>query len=861
MHTEACLPVAIMYKKAVVYIFWLLVQLYALPVWGQTPDSLGIVQAEEPAHKYRISGVVKDKKTDEPVPFATVYFQGTQSGAPANLDGLFEFELDELPNDTLVFNALGYKTVIRLLDTSKRTFGFYITLETSSNKLNEVVVFAGEDPAIALIKNVIRRKEANNPDKTRNYYYEAYNKMEIDLLNLSKEAFERLPIPYLRNFGFIYDNMDTADNGDRFLPFFLTEALSDYYFQRKPKKVREIIKATQIRGINNKSFEKYLGTMNLDVNPYENYILFFDKKFVSPINNAGPTFYKYKIIDTTYLQDYRIIHLSYTPLRPGENCFTGTIRIVDSVFAMEYMDAVLPKETNINWIKSASFYKQYAPVGDSIWFCNKEHLTAKMLPPGDIIKPPGFIARKTTHYSNVLINDDRITQMVNKYKTDIILTDTAREVTEATWVALRPDTLSKNERAIYNMFDSLEQNDTYTKFRKLMRVLATGVIKWGPLEFGPYWNLYSFNQIEGSRVRFSMGTTPKLFKDAYINGFLAYGFGDQRYKGGIAALWLLERQPRSYLFASYTSDIDRTVNYYDKVSFDNVFVNVVRRDGIPPKFMFAKDLRFEYMKEYFSGFRYMFTFLNKEYDPYDPLPDINIFRDDNGNPMSTVTNTEVNVQLRFAYKEKFLEGNYYRFSMGSKYPIVDVRIGVGIKGFLNSGYQYQRVNMTVSDNIKIAPLGSLYVNLFGGKYFGTLPYPLLESHPGNEFYVYNKYAFNMMNQYEFISDQFVGFNIEHSLGNGVFNYIPLIKKLKFRQFWTAKGIVGSLSDANKAVNLDKGFAFKTLEGNPYLELGTGVENIFKLLRVDFVWRVTPKALPTEPRQKYFGIFGSMRFTF
>lgn len=851
-----------MYKKPFLYVYCLL-QLAILPAWGQITDTSEVFISEEKTdvYKYHISGVVKDKKTGEPIPFTTIYFQRTQTGVPANLDGVFELNFDRYPSDTLAINALGYKPVFKKIDTSKTDVALYIELETSTRKLSEVVVYAGEDPAITILKNIIRRKEINNPDKTENYYYEAYNKIEIDLLNLSKETFQSLPVPYLRNFGFIYNNMDTAENGERFLPFFLTEAISDFYFQRKPKKAREIIKATQIRGINNKSLEKYLGTMNLDVNPYENYMLFFEKKFVSPINNAGPAFYKYKIIDTTYLNGHRIIHLSYKPLRPGENCFTGTIRIVDSVFALEYMDALLPKETNINWIKGASFYKQYAPVGDTLWFCSKEHLSAKMLPPGDIIKPPGFIARKTTHYNNVRVNDESITKVINKYKTDIILTDTARDVTEATWVNLRPDTLSKNERAIYNMFDSLENNSTYTRFKNLMRVVATGVVKWGPVEIGPYWSLYSYNQIEGNRVRFSMGTTPKLFKDAYINGYIAYGFNDQRWKGSIAALWLLERQPRSYIFASYTSDIDRTVNYYDRVSYDNLFTMAIRKSGVPPKFMFAKDLRFEYFKEFYSGFRYMFTFFNKEYDPYNPLPDVNIFKDEQGNVSSTVTNTEVNLQLRFAYKEKFLEGNYYRFSLGSRYPVVEMRIGVGFKGLLNSSYDYQKVSLTVSDNIKIAPLGSLYVNVFAGKYFGNLPYPLLESHPGNEFYAYNKYAFNMMNQYEFLSDQFVGFNLEHSLGNGIFNYIPLIKKLKFRQFWTAKGIVGSLSDANTATNLDKGFAFKTLEGSPYLEVGTGVENILKLFRVDFIWRVTPKALPTEPRQKYFGVFGSVKFAF
>jgi len=138
---------------------------------------------------------------------------------------------------------------------------------------------------------------------------------------------------------------------------------------------------------------------------------------------------------------------------------------------------------------------------------------------------------------------------------------------------------------------------------------------------------------------------------------------------------------------------------------------------------------------------------------------------------------------------------------------------------------------------------------------------LLEVHPGNEYYYYNQFVFNMMNRYEFISDEYVGFNIEHSLGGGLFTYIPLLKKTKFRQFWTAKGIIGSLSDENKKLNLNKGYTFKTLENNPYIELGTGIENILKVFRVDFIWRVTPKPLPTEARQSYFGVFGSLRLTF
>jgi hypothetical protein len=183
-----------------------------------------------------------------------------------------------------------------------------------------------------------------------------------------------------------------------------------------------------------------------------------------------------------------------------------------------------------------------------------------------------------------------------------------------------------------------------------------------------------------------------------------------------------------------------------------------------------------------------------------------------------------------------------------------------LKGVLNGGYDYTKLNFSVSDDIKIPPLGTLYLNIFAGKYFGSLPYPLLEIHPGNETYYYNKYAFSMMNQFEFISDQYVGLNVEHSLGGGLFKLIPGVRKLKLRQFWTTKAVIGSLSDSNAALNLDKGYTFRTLEKSPYIEVGTGIENILKLFRVDFVWRLTPANLPistTGQTPSSFGIFGSL----
>ena len=827
-----------------------------------SPDSLDGEFTPVSQRGISISGVVIDKNTQEGIPYATIFFPGTSKGTAAGLDGSFELIVTELPSDTLRVQAVGYNGAGRLLSRNNNNYSFRIELERTDNTLDEFVFRAGEDPAVALVKKIIEHKPLNNPDRTTNYKYEVYNKLEVDLQRLSKTQFEKLPVPYLKRFSFIYKNMDSTSEETPFLPFYLTETLSDFYFQREPKKMREFIKASQVKGFKNESVTRFMGSMYQNVNAYDNFIPVFDKKFVSPISNQGLFYYKYKIKDTQEAYGRHVILVQFIPRRNGENTFYGDFWVVDSVYALQRISMEVPKDANINWVRRVSVYQEFAPVEDSIWFALKDKFTADFTAPYGA-KLPGFIGRKTTSYKNIIINDPSVANVVNNpdYKEDVIVADTARQLGEEFWTKARHDTLTKNERAIYNMIDTLESMPFFTKYKNLIKFFASGVKEIGPIELGPYWNVYSSNPIEGQRFRFSMGTTPKLFRNLYMNGYLAYGTKDEQFKYRATALWLLNRHPRTYLYGSYTHDIDRSTSYYDQVSNDNLFSNIFRKSDIPWKLAFVNESRLEWYKEYFSGFSHMVTLLHRDFDPYDPLPYRDIFRDEEGNSTENVVNTEINIRFRFAHKEKFLEGNYYRVSLGTTYPIVEVRYGLGVKNVLNSGYQYHKLTGSISDNLQIAPLGTLYYNLFAGRYFGLLPYPLLEVHPGNEFHYYNKYAFNMMNRFEFISDRYAGVNLEHNVGGGIFNYIPYLKKLKMRQFWTAKVLYGDLSEDNKALNLSKGYTFRTLDEIPYVELGTGISNILQVFRIDFVWRVSPKLLPEESQEKYFGIFGSLRFNF
>jgi hypothetical protein len=308
------------------------------------------------------------------------------------------------------------------------------------------------------------------------------------------------------------------------------------------------------------------------------------------------------------------------------------------------------------------------------------------------------------------------------------------------------------------------------------------------------------------------------------------------------------------LYGSYTNDLDYGQSYYGEVSSDNIFALAIRKSGIPIKFLKIEEKRFEFFHETKAGFSGFLSAAHKQFNPLQNILPKDSFTVVNGKALRTF---EVSLRLRFAYLEKFLENTFFRTSIGSPYPIPEIRITKGISGVGKSAYDYTKLSGSVTDFIKLPPFGSVEFYVYGGKTFGTLPYTFLDIAPGNEMYYYNKYAFSLMNKYEFVHDKYAGITFEHNVGNGIFRLIP---KLKFRQFYTIKTLWGSLSDANKALNFKTGHGFQTLDGKTYLELGTGIDNILKVLRLDFIWRVLPTPLPAAASKK-FGVFGSFRLSF
>ncbi|MET0391553.1 MAG: DUF5686 family protein [Chitinophagaceae bacterium] len=799
-----------------------------------------------------ISGYVKDAHSEEPVPFASVYFLHATIGKLTDSSGYFSFLLDQWPSDTLVVTCVGYQPVQFAIPKNKDSILADLRMERGT--FNEgVTVRVKVNKGLLLWRKIVQHKQQNDRYRFANFSYELYNKLELDIKNVNFGKITRFKP--LRPVGdLITDNMDSSA-GLRVLPAYLTEVISDYYYQKKPMKRREVIRGANTNGVNNESLVKFLGGMDQNINVYNNFIPVFDKQFVSPASDNGDLYYNYRVTDTQQINTHRYYHLVFTPRRNGTNTFEGDCWVHAGTFAIQKMNLRLGKDANINFVENLSLIQEFRLINDSTWFLAKDKFVADLSPIGK--NSPGFIGRKTTTYRNIVVNDSSVISELNKNKVmeEIITEPGAAEKDKVYWSQSRHEELSKTEAGIIRMIDTLMNAPVFQRLTEHINFIATGYRNIGNFQIGPWYNWVTSNSWEGFRLRFDLGTNRKFDKRWWWHWYLAYGFGDKKLKGKGELFYLPQKHPRRYWYLSYTNDLDFGQNYYGEVTADNVFALAIRKPGVPVKFIKVDEKRFEFFNEHRSGLSELVAITHKGFTPLKNIPSKDSFPA-GYNGRSPLTTFEVSLRLRFAYLEKFLENTFFRTSLGSPYPIGEIYIARGIAGVFKSSYNYTKLSASVSDYIKIPPLGSISFQAYGGKTFGTLPYVLLDIAPGNELHYYNRYAFNMMNRYEFIHDKYAGINFEHTIGNGIFRLFP---KLKLRQLWTVKTLWGSLSAANRAYNFKQGNTFQTLDGKTYMEIGTGVDNILHVFRIDFVWRVLPALTGSDTKK--FGIFGSFRLAF
>lgn len=800
------------------------------------------------AQQTQVKGRVTDELTHEPVAFATVVFKGTTFGTNTDMDGNFTVTA-EGKVDTLVCTLVGYHTV-KMPVRAGQSQMMNIVMKASRMELQEIVVKAGENPANIILRNIIKHKDENNPTKLESYQYEVYNKVEFDLTNISEKMMNN---KLLKPFSFVWNNIDSTEtNSKPFLPFFISESLSDVYFKNNPQNKKEVIKASKVSGLENASITQFLGDMYQRINVYQNFIDLFGKGFVSPISDIGLVYYKYYLLDSAYIDSQWCYKLKFKPRRPQELTFAGEFWVHDTTWAIKKIQMRIAVDANINWVEDMAIVQEYERVQNQQWMLSKDMLVIDFATREEGMS---FIGRKTTSYRKISINQP-IPADVFKGTENIVVSDDAISRSQEFWESSRHDTLSARETKIYQMVDTIKTLPAFKTYVEIITLFFTGYKDIGWIELGPYYTLYSWNPIEGNRFRVGGRTSDEFSSRLRLEAYLAYGLRDEEFKYMGQLTYRISDKPRQFVGLKYRYDVDQLGQSDNAFQDDNILSSFFRRNPAT-KLNFSELQKAWYEIEWVPGISTRLTASRFEFTPLGDL-DIRYYADDSRTEVrNDFTTSQITLFTRFAYREKFVAGKSDRISLGSEYPVVQVMYTKGIKGFLDGDFDYHKLSVKVDDRLKLAPFGYTYWVANAGKTWGNVPYPLLEIHPGNETYFYDYAAFNMMNFFEFVSDYYLSVFATHHFDGFFLDKIPLMRKLKWREVAQVKAVWGELQDSNVSLQTDDNL-FQSLNNKPYVELGLGVENILKLLRVDFLWRMS---YLDNPNISPFGIRGSFQITF
>lgn len=790
------------------------------------------------AQTYTIRGKIFNSETKEPLPFVPVIIKGTTIGAQTDFDGNFVIKTTKM-GDSLIATYVGYKRLARKINKSLSDQEINMPLVNEGLALEEVTVKAGENPAHRIIRNVIANKIINNRDKLEAYEYETYNKIEFDLTRIPKEMQEKKALKPIR---FVFDNVDSTFSGEKpSLPFFMIENISDFYFLKDPKRKREVVRASKITGIENTSISQVMGDMYQNINIYDNNILIFNKQFASPISNDGFFYYKYYLEDSLFLGNQWCYHIRFKPKRPQELSFTGNMWVADTTWGIKRLEMAMPKDANINFVNTANVVQEFA-YEDSTWMLSKDRLVIDFAPQK---KAVGFYGRKTTSYKKFVLNKPRELKFY-ELGDKIDITEDATTKTDEFWQQNRHDSLSVREMKIYKMIDTIQTLPIYKTWIDIFYVFVAGYGKVNNFEIGPYYNLVSYNKVEGARLRFGGRTSRKFSRWYELGGYVAYGTLDKKWKYSLGFKSFITKKPHRQLVGmSFKSDYEILGQSTNGFSQDNIFASFFRTSPLT-NLTRVDNTQAWYEREWFPGLITRFTLAGSLYTPIGAAKYQYYNKDGVLTDKDNLRNTEARVNIRFAYKEKFVSGDFERVSLGTRYPVIQLNYAKSLQNAFGGEYDYQKLAVNLTDRIRITPiLGYTDYMIQGGKIWGQVAYPLLELHGGNETYVYDYMAYNMMRYYEFGSDQYVAAAIIHHFEGLLFNKVPLLKKLKWREVISGKAVWGTVEPNNRKTLIFPS-TLRALDDGPYVEATAGIENIFKVFRVDALWRLTyPRANPIE----------------
>lgn len=785
------------------------------------------------AQTSKVRGTVRDAETGEPIPFASVYFDGTVIGISTDLEGRYSLETRSDDITTLTAHLIGYEAETRQI--AKGSFSEVdFVLKKDLRQLEAALVRPDNRYIRSILDRLDRARKRHDPELADAWQTRLYSKIELDATeaeNIIEKSFLK------RHLDFVMDYRDTsAVTGKSYIPIMISEAVSRKYHSLNPDVDKEIIEASRISGLEQDNIlRQFTGSYLLETNFYRGQITVFNLDVPSPASALGHAFYNYYLVDSLQVEGRKTYTLRFHPKALVTSpVLDGEMNVDAEDFAIRSVHASLAAQSNVNWIRHINVDIENRRLDDGRWFPGEERLFIDFsISTNDNSKVISFLGNRTLIYSDASYG--AFSEAETLAGGDKVQVGGDPEKDDAWWSDSRPIDLTDREQGIFEMTEQLQQTRFYRVAYGLSSMIVTGYVesKEGGVGYGPWARTVSFNDTEGLRLQGGFRTTKEFSRHVRLSGALAYGFKDKEFKGNGAVEFIFNREKTRKLTLSAQRDFEVLGRGSGMMSGRSIFNSVLAPGSFNKQSMMVEYLA-HYEHEFSPNFNTDFAVRHRQIFGNDAIP---LVRAD-GTVDKYLTANQLQWRGRFSWEERVNRGFFDKSYIFTRYPVITVDLTAGLKGLTPGDCSFYRGELTLDWRVPAGAFGFARLHLNGGGILGSVPYPLLKLHEGNETAFMDRSAFSCMDYYEFASDRWVTMSYEHNLDGFFLGKIPLVRLLDLREVITVRTAWGTISPQNR-----ENAVYKLLPGmealeKPYVEAGVGVSNIFRIFRVDGFWRLT-----------------------
>ena len=821
----------------------------------------------------KISGVIVDDD-GEAIPFASAMYKGHHVAVASDIDG--NFTIDRHEGWVLTFSSVGFKSHEMTVD-AKTPSKLKIVLKDESRSLGEVVVKVRRgkysrknNPAVELMKRVVAAKKRTDLSNHDYYQYNKYQKITLAMNDIKPAD---LDSGRFKNKPWVVDQIETSPyNNKLILPVSVDETVSQHIYRKDPKEEKDIIKGTRSEGVNNllqtgDILNTMLKEVFTDVDIYDDHIRLLQYQFTSPIGETGISFYRYYIADTVYVDRDLCYHLEFIPNNQQDLGFRGDLYILaDSTLHVKKCEMTLPKRTDVNFVEDMKIVQEYTKLPNGEWVLTTDDMTAEIRINKWIHEA---LVTRTTRLSDYAF--DELPNKLFKGKAKVKHEADAMVRDDDFWNQYRAVGLTKSESSMNAFIHRMEQSKNFKWIIFGIRALFENYVETGSsrtkskFDFGPINTLISKNFVDGYRFRVSGRTSANLNPHFFWNGYYAYGVDSKKHYYGSEFTYSLNKKknvpfefPQRNITFETANDVMSPSDKFLIHNKDNVFMTF-RAQKVEQMYFYNRQ-KLSFMYETDWGFSFNTSIKAESNRPtgdlvFEKMVSTNTDADGQTVPdyVTRIRTTELKLGLRYCPGQTYVNTKQQRLPVNLDSPEFTLSHTMGVKNFLGGGYKLNFTELGIYKRFWLGSWGYVDTHLNGGAQWNKVPFPLLIMPPVNITYFELENTFSMMRNMEFLSDRYAYASVSWDLSGKILNRLPLIKRLKWREYIAVKGMWSTLTDKNNPFleqNASDPELFKFPEAShimdknkPYFEVVAGVHNIFKFFGIDYVRRLSYNDLP------------------